>query len=412
MTAGTTAVVVAAGTGIGFAQTHRFGTDQVGQTTDQGLVVSADQYINPIGERLVINNGKIMSSTVSPDGTHLAAAVTDGGMALAVVDLKNWKVQQLVGNNAAADLRISGNDVGQEGPTYSPDGSQLWLGQADGYRKFTVNPDGTLANPTFIRIPQDGPRRALASEAVFSPDGSTVYSAVNGQNRVVAINAATGVIEQSWAVGNAPRDMIEVGGKLYVSNEGGRKALPGEPTINSYNTPVLADQVTAATLSGTVSVIDLANPAAAPSSIDVGLHPTALYAKNGALFVTNTATNDVSVIDTASNKVVQTIATQPWPEATVGYEPNAVTLTDDGHLLVGRANAVAVYRYTTPLEPVSYVGLLPTDYFPAEITTFGKDVLVSNTRGIDARRPTKNAGHGTHDTTSSVPDQLSDLESD
>jgi hypothetical protein len=27
------------------------------------------------------------------------------------------------------------------------------------------------------------------------------------------------------------------------------------------------------------------------------------------------------VIDTAKNKVVQTIATQPWPEASVGYEP-------------------------------------------------------------------------------------------
>ncbi|SCG66463.1 40-residue YVTN family beta-propeller repeat-containing protein [Micromonospora inositola] len=402
--AGTAAVVVVAGPGIGFAQTHQFGTDQVGQTTDQGLVVSGDQYINPIGERLVINNGKIMSSAVSPDGTHVAASITDGGMALAIVDLKNWKIQQLVGNNAAANLRISGNDVGQEGPTYSPDGSQLWLGQADGYRKFTVSPDGTLANPTFIRIPQDGPKRALAGEAVFSPDGSTVYSAVNGQNRVVAINAATGAIQQSWAVGNAPRDMITVGTKLYVSNEGGRPAKPGEPTINSYNTQVLADQVTAATLSGTVSVIDLANPTAAPSSIDVGLHPTALYAKNGALFVTNTATNDVSVIDTASDKVVQTIATQPWPEATVGYEPDAVTLTDDGHLLVtlGRANAVAVYRYTTPLEPVSYVGLLPTDYFPAEITTVGNDVLVSNTRGIDARRPNNPAGHGTHDTTSSL----------
>ncbi|MGR6319897.1 bifunctional YncE family protein/alkaline phosphatase family protein [Micromonospora soli] len=403
-TAGTTAVVVVAGTGIGFAQTHQFGTDQVGQTTDQGLVVSGDQYLNPIGERLVLNNGKIMSSSVSPDGTHLAASVTDGGMALAIVDLKTWKVQQLVGNNAGANLRISGNDVGQEGPTYSPDGSQLWLGQADGYRRFTVNADGSLANPTFIRIAQDGPKRALVGEAVFSADGSTVYSAVNGQNRVVAIDATTGAIQQSWAVGNAPRDMIMVGTKLYVSNEGGRKALPGEPTINSYNTQVLADQVTAATLSGTVSVIDLANPAAAPSSIDVGLHPTALYAKNGALFVTNTATNDVSVIDTASNKVVQTIATQPWPEATVGYEPDAVTLTDDGHLLVtlGRANAVAVYRYTTPLEPVSYVGLLPTDYFPAEITTVGNDVLVSNTRGIDARRPNNPAGHGTHDTTSSL----------
>src|SRR5437763_4033097 len=170
VTAGTTAVVVAAGSGIAFAQTYQFGTDQVGQTTHKGLVVSADQYVKPIGKRLVINNGKIMSSSVSPDGTHVAASVTDGGMALAIVDLKDWKVQQLVGNNAAADLRISGNDVGQEGPTYSPDGSQLWLGQSDGYRKFTVNPDGTLANPTFVTIPAQGSKRALVGEAVFSPD--------------------------------------------------------------------------------------------------------------------------------------------------------------------------------------------------------------------------------------------------
>ncbi|MEU6644526.1 alkaline phosphatase family protein [Saccharomonospora sp. NPDC046836] len=403
-TAGTTALaLVAVGGSIGFAQTHQFGTDQVGQTTDNGQVVSADQYIAPYGQRLVLNRGKIMSSTLSPDGTHVAASVADGGMALAIVDLKTWTVQQYVGNNAAAGLRIPANDVGQEGPTYSPDGKSLWLGQTDGYRRFTVNPDGTLANPTFVSIPADGPRHALVSAAVFAPDGSTVYAAVNGQNRVVALDAATGAIQQSWAVGNAPRDLVKVGNTLYVSNEGGRPAKPGEPTINSYHTQVPADQVTAATTTGTVSVIDLANPAATVGSVDVGLHPTAMYAKNGALFVTNTATNDVSVIDTASDKVVQTISTQPWPEASVGYQPDAVTLTDDGHLLVtlGRANAVAVYRYTTPLEPVSYVGLLPTDFFPAEIATVGNEVVVSNTRGIDARRST-GATHGTHDTTSSL----------
>ncbi|MBP2706731.1 phosphoesterase [Microbispora sp. RL4-1S] len=402
--AAATAALVVAGGGIAYASTEAFGTDQVGQTTGKGLVVSADQYIKPIGERLVINNGKIMSSSVSPDGTHLAASITDGGMALAIVDLKNWKVQQLVGKNAAANLSISGNDVGQEGPTYSPDGSQLWLGRADMFTKFTVNPDGSLANPVNISIAAQGSKHALVGEPVFSADGKTVYVAVNGQNRVIAMDAATGAIQQSWDVGNAPRDMVMVGTKLYVSNEGGRPARPGETTINSYGTQVPADPKTGATTTGTVSVIDLANPSGAPSSIDVGLHPTALYVKNGALFVTNTATNDVSVIDTASDKVVQTIATQPWPQASVGYEPDAVTLTDDGHLLVtlGRANAVAVYRYTSPQEPVSYVGLLPTDYFPAEITTVGGQVLVSNTRGIDARRPTTAAGHGTHDTTSSL----------
>jgi YVTN family beta-propeller protein len=397
-------VLVATGTGVGVASTQQFGEDQVGQVTENGQVVSADQYIKPIGDRLVVNNGKIMASSVSPDGAHLAALTTDGGIALTIVDLKNWKVQQLVGNSATANLRIPGNDVGQEGPTYSPDGKALWLAQTDGYTRFTVNPDGTVAAPTSVKIPADGAKHALVAQAVFSPDGTTVYSAVNGQNRVVALDAATGAIKQSWAVGNAPRDLVRVGNRLYVSNEGGRPAKPGEPTLNSYNTQVPASQFTGATTSGTVSVIDLANAAAAPKSIDVGLHPTAVYFRSGALFVTNTASNTVSVIDTGRDKVVQTIATQPWPQASVGYEPDGVTLTDDGHLLVtlGRANAVAVYRYQRPQEPVSYVGLLPTDYFPTAITTVGKDVVVSNTRGIDARRPTTAAGHGTHDTTSSV----------
>ncbi|MGW0132883.1 alkaline phosphatase family protein [Streptomyces sp. NPDC003299] len=403
VTAGTTALAVVAA-GVAYAQTHQFGTDQVGQTTDRGQVISSDQYIAPYGDRLVLNDGKIMSSTVSPDGSHLAAAVTDGGSALALVDLKNFKVQQVVGTAATSSPRLKSNSVGQEGPTYSPDGKQLWLGQTDGYTRFTVNADGTVTDPTTVAIPADGTKHALVGEPVFSADGSTVYAAVNGQNRVVALDAATGAIQQSWAVGNAPRDLVRVGDKLYVSNEGGRPAKPGETTMNSYGTQVPADPDTGATTTGTVSVIDLAHPSADPASIDVGLHPTALYAKKGALFVTNTATNDVSVIDTARDKVVQTIATQPWPEASVGYEPDAVTLTDDGHLLValGRANAVAVFRYTSAQEPVSYVGLLPTDYFPAEITTVGDQVVVSNTRGIDARRPTTKAGHGTHDTTSSV----------
>ncbi|MFF9625021.1 alkaline phosphatase family protein [Streptomyces griseosporeus] len=403
VTAGLTALSLAAATAA-YAQTHRFGTDQVGQVTDQGRVISSDQYLDPYGERLVVDNGKIMSSSVSPDGTHLAAAVTDGGAALDIIDLRTYEVQQVVGTAATSSPRIGSNSVGQEGPTYSPDGKQLWLGQTDGYTRFTVRADGSVSDPVSVPVPADGAKHALVGEAVFDPDGSTVYAAVNGQNRVVALDAATGAIRRSWSVGNAPRDLVRVGGKLYVSNEGGRPAKPGETTLNSYGTQVPADPDTGATTTGTVSVIDLAHPDAAPSSIDVGLHPTALYARNGALFVTDTATDDISIIDTGRDEVVQTIAAQPWPEASVGYEPDAVTLTDDGRLLVtlGRADAVAVYRYTGPQEPVSYVGLLPTDYFPAEIATVGDQVYVSNTRGIDARRPTTKAGHATHDTTSSV----------
>jgi YVTN family beta-propeller protein len=394
--AGATAVtLVLTGASLAFASSHGFGTDQVGTTTGKGLVVSDDQYVTPYGDRLVLNNGKIMSSTVSPDGTHLAATLADGAQALGIVNLQTKTVQQYISPG--------GGDVGQEGPAYSPDGTQLWVGRNNGFTKFTVNPDGSVASPVQIAIPAQGAKQALVGAAVFSSDGSTVYAAVNGQNTVVAIDAATGAVTRAWAVGNAPRGLALVGSKLYVSNEGGRPAKAGDTTINSYGAQVPASSFTGATTTGTVSVIDLANPAATPASINVGLHPTALYAKNGALFVTDTSSNDVSVIDTRRDKVVQTIATQPWPEASVGYEPNAVTLTSDGHLLVtlGAANAIAVYRYTSPRDPVSYIGLLPTDYFPAEVTTVGGAVVVSNTRGIDARRSTGDA-HGTHDTTASL----------
>jgi YVTN family beta-propeller protein len=398
--------VIAVGSGVAYASTRGFGTEQVGHTYGGNLVVSSDQLTNPIGDRLVINNGKIMTDTISPDGKHLAALTADGGIALTIVDLKSWKIQQLVGTSPTADLKISRNDVGQQGPTYSPDGSTLWVPQTNGYARFPVNADGTVSAPTAIGIPKDGAKSALPAQAVFSADGSTVYAAVNGQNRVLAINAATGALGQSWAVGNAPRGIVRIGTKLYVGNEGGRTATAGDSTLNSYGTQVPANPNTGAATSGTVSVINLADPNAAVKSIDVGLHPTTLYAKDRTLFVANTGSDSVSVINTGKDAVVQTIATQPWPEANVGYEPDGVTLTNDGHLLVslGRANAVAVYRYNRAQEPVHYVGLLPTDYFPASVNVVDGQVVVGNTRGIDALRPDVYGQdfHNTHDTTSSL----------
>jgi Phosphoesterase family len=90
-------------------------------------------------------------------------------------------------------------------------------------------------------------------------------------------------------------------------------------------------------------------------------------------------------------------------------------MTSDGHLLVtlGRANAVAVYQYHgDPQQPVNYIGLVPTDYYPATVATVGNQIVVTNTRGIDARGPELSfnkgqgtvvaVGHGTHSTTGSL----------
>ncbi len=427
VTVGSAVVALAVlGTGIAVGSTVGFGSDQVGQSTSKGLVVSDDQVVKPIGDRLLTQFGKFMGSTVSPDGRFVAATSTDKSVALQIFDLSTYKLIWTVGTASGVNQSLSDGTVGQEGPTYSPDGKFLWLPQQDALTRFPVDSDGTLGAPTRFPLPTVGshlsgnahtptPNSALVGQTRYSPDGTTLYAALNGQNTVVALDPGTGAIENTWNVGIAPRELAFVGGKLYVSDEGGRQARAGDTTMDSYGTSVPADGYLGTSTTGTVSVIDPAKPSAAVGSITVGLHPTAMYVSGRTLFVANTNSDTVSVIDTTTDRVVQTIDTKPWPSSTVGYEPDSIALTKDGHLLVslGRANAVAVYRYDgAPKDPVSYIGLLPTDYYPATVATVGKQIVVTNTRGIDARGPAITtykgqgtvpvSGHDTHSTTASL----------
>ncbi len=421
---GITALAVA-GTGAAYGNTKLFGNHQVGTQYTNGLQVSSDQAIKPLGSRLLTKYGKFMGSTVSPDGRFLAASSTDKKVVLQIFDLATYRPIWLVGSAAGVNQKLADGSVGQEGPTYSPDGKFLWLPQTNGFTRFAVNADGTLGEATSVPLPKKSitpiPTSGLSElsplpgKSVFSPDGSTLYVPVNGHNTVVALDPISGEVKQTWNVGIAPRALAFSGNKLYVSNEGGRQANSGETTIESYGTQVPADPFKGTSTNGSVSVIDTSDPSAYVRSIKVGLHPTALYVNQNALFVTNTFDDSVSVVNTTTDKVVQTISTRPWPSSKVGYAPNSVTLTADGHLLVtlGRANAVAVYRYSgNPQEPVTYIGLLPTDYYPSDVATVGDQVVVTNTRGIDARGPELNfdkgqgtvlaTGHGTHSTTASL----------
>jgi YVTN family beta-propeller protein len=422
----TAALVVLGGGMAAYASTVGFGDNQVGTQYQNGLQVSDDQILNPIGDQLVTQLGKFMGSTVSPDGRFLAATSADKPVVLQIFDLQAYKLIWTVGSTSTNNQVLSDPTVGQEGPTYSPDGKFLWLPEMDAVTRFPVNSDGTLGTPTRFSLPTVGshlsgnartptPNSALVAQMAYSPDGSTLYAALNGQNTVVAIDPATGAVEHTWAVGIAPRELKFVGSKLYVSDEGGRQARPGDKTIDSYGTAVPANGYLGTSTTGEVSVINTADQFAPVGQIAVQLHPTAMYVSGRALFVANTNSDTVSVIDTRLDRVVQTIETKPWPESSVGYQPDSIALTTDGHLLVtlGRANAVEVYAYDgTPEDPVSYLGLLPTDYYPATIATAGDQIVVTNTRGIDARGPaittckgqgtTCVSGHDTHSTTAAL----------
>jgi YVTN family beta-propeller protein len=419
-----------AGGGIATASTLVFGNQQVGTQYSGGEQIASDQVIQPIGDRLMTPFGKLMGSVVSPNGRYLVGTSADRSIDLQVFDLGTYKPDAAAGTLAAASfataatnagygsmayLKISDGTVGQEGPIFSPDGRFLFAPVATGIVRYPFNADGSLGAGTTISIPTTGGLKALTAGMAFSADGSTLYAAVNGQNTVVAIDAAAGTMKLTFAVGIAPRQLKFVGNTLYVSNEGGRQAVAGDTTMGSYGTRVPADTTLGTSTTGTVSVIDTANPSTPVSSIPVQLHPTAMHLDGTTLYVANTNSDTISVIDTKTGTVVQTIATQPWASSKTGYEPTAITMQGD-HLLVslGRANAIAVYKVDTKdsRDPASYIGLLPTDYFPENVSTVNGRIVVTNMRGIDARGPALTyskgqgtspaTGHGTHSTTASL----------
>ncbi|HEU4676065.1 MAG TPA: phosphoesterase, partial [Motilibacteraceae bacterium] len=200
-----TLAVAVAGTGAAAAATDRFGTHRVGESTGQGLLLPSNQTIKPIGDRLLVDDGKLLASTVSPDGRYLAALTNDRGIALTIVDLQQHKVLQQAGTSSDADLHLRSNSVGQEGPFYSPDGSSLWMPQQDGFDRFPVNADGTVGAPTFLALDKQDGKSALPTGTAFSADGKFAYVALNGQNQVAKLDTATGQVLARYDVGNAPR---------------------------------------------------------------------------------------------------------------------------------------------------------------------------------------------------------------
>jgi YVTN family beta-propeller protein len=153
----------------------------------------------------------------------------------------------------------------------------------------------------------------------------------------------------------------------YVSNWGGRVATARDKTAPTGAAPT-ADRVVidargiAAT--GTLTRIDVARREAT-HTITVGLHPTALAwdEAGGRLYVANSNSDSVSVVDTAKQAVVRTIVLQPFADAVKGIAPTALALSPDGRRLYvacGGINAVAVVDAGSGRTE----GLIPTAWYP------------------------------------------------
>lgn len=359
----------------------------VGRQADESVLLPTNQIISPAGQQVEFL-GRPNVVALSPDGEAAAFLTSETGRGdnapepIVVVDLARGAVlQEFSSDQDPADEE----DVGASfaGLLYASDAGGA-IAIAD------VAADGTLTLVERVALPADPDATAHPAGMALSEDGTTLYVALNSKNTLGVFDLASRTLTAEIPVGNAPHGVVRIGTKLYVSHEGGRPAQPGDFTNDSAGTEIVADPRTGAAITGTVSVVDPTAGAEA-TSIPVGLHPTALLAHGGLLFVANTNSDTVSVIDTATDEVVKSIAVQAFPGAPWGSSPNALTMVGEDRLVVslGRNNALAVYDWEGPAQPVGFQGLVPTGWYPASVAVDapGNRLVVANAKGVGSLGP-------------------------
>jgi YVTN family beta-propeller protein len=369
-------------------------TYHVGLQPDGSFVLPTDQIIRPAG-RAITFDGRPTALAIRPDGRTAALLRTSGGWfpyggPILVVDLVTGRIKQEFVPYESADGSFTGI-------AYSANGSKLYASDPGGaVMVANVAADGTLSKAEKILLPVTDPSRGVSllhSEGsnsanpgglALSADGRRLYVALNMNNSLAIIDLTTNSVISEIPVGNAPHAVVVEGSLAYVTNQGGRVATGSDYTNASAGTPIVADPATGRPTTGTVSVVDL-NACRTVASIDVGLQPTAMLLHQGRLFVANSNSDTVSVIDTRNRAVVKTISIQPFSHAPFGSSPNALAMLPDDRLVVslGSNNALAIYGWKGPSAPVTLQGLIPTAWYPSDLAVdrTSKRLIVPSLKG-------------------------------
>jgi len=360
------------------------------QTTsfaENSVSIPTDQILTPAGEQTLFS-GRPNAIAINPDGKTAVANV--GGYSnnftpeyapIVVINLNESKVIQKV------SLSKSERGGSYTGIIYSDDGSKLYASFSDGkILDFNVDKDGLLTLYKIIELPTniDGKTSDPGGLAISS-DGSKLYVALSRNNSIGIVDLSTDKFIGEIPVGNVPYTILIDKNMAFVSNQGGRVATPNDFTNYSSGTSIVSNPTSGMSSTGTVSVIDLSSNSVV-KNITVGLQPTAMCQNKEDIFVTNTNSDTISVINKQSLVAVKTISIHPYPNSIFGSQPNAIAISGDNKLFVslGSNNAVAVYDWNGENEAVKFYGLIPTGWYPGDIAIDKalSSIVVANIKGV------------------------------
>jgi YVTN family beta-propeller protein len=349
---------------------------RVGQLPDGEQSIPSKQILRAAGKQLQFS-GRPVDLVLSPDGKIIYIKNINN---LLVVEAATWTLLQTAS--------YIGSGASLHGIAMRHSGSHVYVtGAANELNEWAVATNGTVTFSRTIAMPAGSFPCGLA----ISADDSKAYVCLSIANKLAVVNLTSGAVTQQIAVGIAPWDVVlsPDGNTAYVSDWGGRFPTGGDLTAPSAGTEVVIDSRGVAA-SGVVSFVNLLTGLQTAQTA-TGLHPCdlELSADGQTLYVANANSDTVSVINTVTGAVKETILVRPDPTFPYGSASTGLALSKDGSSLFvtsGGNNAVALVELPNAQHTNSLVqGFLPTDWYPGAVVVDSNHLYVANVKGLGSR---------------------------
>ncbi len=324
-----------------------------GPLSDGSVLLPNHYRLTPAGKQIPVGDLPL-NMAVSPDGKYLA--VTNNGYSeqfVSIIDIATQKQIQTLPVQASFF-----------GLAFSDDGKKLFVsgGGRDLIYFFS------LENNRFVRTDSmnihPGSREEWFIAGLASADhGKILYAVTKTAKKLLKISVAQKKVMRTLSFDHFLYDvkLSDVREKLYISIWGGKSVA----VVNTRDMTVI-------------------------KTIPAGDHPNKLVlAGDGRLFVANANTDNITVINTLSDQVIETFSLLPYHGAPYGTTPNGLAISpDENTLYVANAgnNDVAVIDISTPGQS-HLKGLIPAGWYPTAVASSkdGKTLFIANGKGIRSK---------------------------
>ncbi len=324
-----------------------------GKLADGSVLLPNRYKLTPAGEQIPVGDLPL-NMVLSPNGQFLA--VTNNGLSQQFVSILNTKTHK---QEQTLPVRASFFGIG-----FTADGQKLFVSGGGLNRVYIfARKEGQFARSDSINLTPDLKTEWFVTGLAPNPEGTVLFVATKTAKKLLKVSVPQKKIVRSLNFNHFLYDVLLTPDqkKLYVSVWGGKSVAVVNPQ--------------------TLSLM---------KTISTGDHPNKMaLASDGRLFVANANTDNVTVIDTKTDSVVETISVKPYPHAPNGTTPNGLAITPDAKtLFVANAdnNDVAVVDVSKPGH-ARVVGLIPAGWYPTAVALSqnGDTLFVANGKGVSSK---------------------------